>query len=168
MTLPASILVVTFPTSLITPLRRAKRLPDPVYSLQVARGYLGDGNSKPVFEGATPFDILGKGYQRPMELATLRLFNMVGILQKCENRIHTWHVPAGIIQGDRSALCSEKFDFRHEVVVVWGKKLKVEGLCDSFDGLCWEDAKEKKRGRSYWHGTASELEQESTVESELE
>ncbi|GAQ86414.1 hypothetical protein KFL_002870180 [Klebsormidium nitens] len=49
---------------------------------EVARGYFGDRGSKPVFEGSTPFDILGKGYQRPMELATLRLFNMFGILQK--------------------------------------------------------------------------------------
>jgi hypothetical protein len=30
-----------------------------------------------VYEGSTPFDVLGTGYQRPMELATLRLFNMV-------------------------------------------------------------------------------------------
>eukprot|EP00798_Chlamydomonas_sp_ICE-L_P028457 gene28456-31603_t len=33
-------------------------------------------------EGATPFDILGEGYQRPFELATLRLFNMIGIIPK--------------------------------------------------------------------------------------
>lgn len=52
--------------------------------MQVARGYFGDRSSKPVFEGSSPFDVLGKGYQRPMELATLRLFNMVGILQRCE------------------------------------------------------------------------------------
>ena len=42
------------------------------------RGYVGDKSAKPVFEGATPFDIVGEGYQRPFELATLRLFNMVG------------------------------------------------------------------------------------------
>jgi hypothetical protein len=51
---------------------------------QVLRGYVGDRQSKPVFQGSTPFDILGTGYQRPFELATLRLFNMVGILPKCE------------------------------------------------------------------------------------
>jgi len=52
--------------------------------LQVVRGYVGDRDAKPVFQGSTPFDILGTGYQRPFELATLRLFNMVGILPKCE------------------------------------------------------------------------------------
>lgn len=51
---------------------------------QVIRGYVGDRSSKPVFDQATPFDVLGTGYQRPFELATLRLFNMVGILPKCE------------------------------------------------------------------------------------
>ena len=30
------------------------------------------------------FDSLGAGYQRPFELATLRLQNMAGILPKCE------------------------------------------------------------------------------------
>lgn len=54
--------------------------------LQVVRGYVGDREAKPVFQGSTPFDILGTGYQRPFELATLRLFNMVGILPKCESR----------------------------------------------------------------------------------
>eukprot|EP00271_Cylindrocystis_brebissonii_P014505 TRINITY_DN35867_c0_g1_i1.p1 TRINITY_DN35867_c0_g1~~TRINITY_DN35867_c0_g1_i1.p1 ORF type:complete len:363 (+),score=44.93 TRINITY_DN35867_c0_g1_i1:54-1142(+) len=47
---------------------------------EVLRGYVGDRDSKPVFSRDTPFDILGKGYQRPFELATLRLFNMAGIL----------------------------------------------------------------------------------------
>ena len=51
--------------------------------LQVLRGYIGDGSAKPVFEGRTPFDVLGSGYQRPFELATLRLSNMIGILPKC-------------------------------------------------------------------------------------
>jgi hypothetical protein len=51
---------------------------------QVIRGYVGDRSAKPVFNSATPFDILGKDYQRPFELATLRLFNMIGILPKCE------------------------------------------------------------------------------------
>ncbi|MEW5308289.1 MAG: hypothetical protein WDW38_000259 [Sanguina aurantia] len=49
---------------------------------EVIRGYIGDRSSKPVFDQATPFDVLGTGYQRPFELATLRLFNMVGILPK--------------------------------------------------------------------------------------
>ena len=49
---------------------------------QVLRGYVGDRESPPVFPAATPFDILGKGYQRPFELASLRLMNMVGILPK--------------------------------------------------------------------------------------
>ncbi len=51
--------------------------------LQVLRGYVGDRSAKPVFEGRTPFNVLGGGYQRPFELATLRLSNMVGILPKC-------------------------------------------------------------------------------------
>lgn len=51
--------------------------------LQVVRGYIGDGSAKPVFEGASPFNVLGTGYQRPFELATLRLRNMVGILPEC-------------------------------------------------------------------------------------
>lgn len=52
--------------------------------LQVLRGYVGDREAKPVFDSPTPFDVLGTGYQRPFELATLRLFNMIGILPKCE------------------------------------------------------------------------------------
>ena len=51
---------------------------------QVLRGYVGDSASKPVYDSPTPFDVLGTGYQRPFELATLRLFNMIGILPKCE------------------------------------------------------------------------------------
>jgi hypothetical protein len=50
---------------------------------QVLRGYAGDRGAKPVFEGDTPFDILGGGYQRPFELATLRLANMISILPRC-------------------------------------------------------------------------------------
>ena len=46
---------------------------------EVLRGYIGDRDSKQIFENS-PFDILGKGYQRPFELATLRLSNMIGIL----------------------------------------------------------------------------------------
>lgn len=49
---------------------------------EVARGYVGDRSSPPVFSSTTPFDILGTGYQRPFELATLRLSNMVGILPR--------------------------------------------------------------------------------------
>ncbi|CAL5228424.1 g11558 [Coccomyxa viridis] len=49
---------------------------------EVLRGYIGDRSAKPVFEGQTPFNVLGSGYQRPFELATLRLSNMIGILPK--------------------------------------------------------------------------------------
>ncbi|GLC39918.1 hypothetical protein PLESTB_001821700 [Pleodorina starrii] len=49
---------------------------------EVLRGYVGDQAAKAVFDSPTPFDILGAGYQRPFELATLRLFNMMGILPK--------------------------------------------------------------------------------------
>ncbi|KAG2423523.1 hypothetical protein HXX76_015271 [Chlamydomonas incerta] len=49
---------------------------------EVVRGYVGDNAAPPVFDSPTPFDILGSGYQRPFELATLRLFNMMGILPK--------------------------------------------------------------------------------------
>jgi hypothetical protein len=62
---------------------------------QVLRGYVGDREAKPVFQGSTPFDILGTGYQRPFELATLRLFNMVGILPKCKS-VEAWSVEAWI------------------------------------------------------------------------
>lgn len=51
---------------------------------QVIRGYVGDTSAGPVFDGPSAFDVLGNSYQRPFELATLRLFNMVGILPKCE------------------------------------------------------------------------------------
>lgn len=49
---------------------------------EVARGYVGDQTAKQVYESPTPFDVLGTGFQRPMELATLRLFNMIGIIPK--------------------------------------------------------------------------------------
>jgi len=52
---------------------------------EVLRGYVGDRNAKPIFESgtlATLFNVVGEGYQRPFELATLRLQNMVGILPK--------------------------------------------------------------------------------------
>ena len=52
---------------------------------EVLRGYIGDRSSPPVFSGERNlFDILGKGYQRPFELATLRLFNMQLVLSHCE------------------------------------------------------------------------------------
>ncbi|GAB4818964.1 hypothetical protein N2152v2_006010 [Parachlorella kessleri] len=48
---------------------------------EVLRGYIGDRSSPPVFSGERNlFDVLGKGYQRPFELATLRLFNMQLVL----------------------------------------------------------------------------------------
>lgn len=53
--------------------------------LQVLRGYIGDRSSKPVWDGNVAFNILGKGYQRPFELATLRLNHMVNILPRCES-----------------------------------------------------------------------------------
>ena len=58
-----------------------------VVEVQVLRGYVGDRNAKPVFKGQTPFDVLGPGYQRPFELATLRLSNMIGILPKCVGKL---------------------------------------------------------------------------------
>ncbi|GMH33898.1 hypothetical protein BSKO_01732 [Bryopsis sp. KO-2023] len=48
---------------------------------EVLRGYFGDQSKKEVFEGATPFNLIGGGYQRPFELATLRLMNSVKIIQ---------------------------------------------------------------------------------------
>ena len=72
---------------------------------QVLRGYFGDRSAKPVFSsgpsgsssvssgassggqggsGGNLFDVLGTGYQRPFELATLRLFNMQTVLTNCE------------------------------------------------------------------------------------
>jgi hypothetical protein len=60
---------------------------------EVFRGYLGDRSAPPVFgrPGSNvrsplgeAFDTLGKGYQRPFELATLRGQNMVTVLQNWE------------------------------------------------------------------------------------
>ena len=65
------------------PVVQVLELPCGVWRGQVLRGYVGDRSSKPVFKGRTPFDILGPGYQRPFELATLRLSNMIGILPRC-------------------------------------------------------------------------------------
>lgn len=51
------------------------------------RGYVGDRKAAPVFDPSSTlgaaFNVLGSGYQRPLELATLRLLNMTGILQRC-------------------------------------------------------------------------------------
>lgn len=52
---------------------------------EVLRGYTGDRSARPVFAGPSNlFDVLGQGYQRPLELATLRLFNMNLVLGHCE------------------------------------------------------------------------------------
>jgi hypothetical protein len=60
---------------------------------EVLRGYVGDRSAKPVFAGTSAgggggggslFDVLGSGYQRPFELATLRLYNMGLVLSNCE------------------------------------------------------------------------------------
>lgn len=50
---------------------------------EVLRGYVGDRNAKQIFDSPSSFDVLGKGYQRPFELATLRLNNMIQILNHC-------------------------------------------------------------------------------------
>lgn len=50
------------------------------------RGYIGDRDAPPVFDAGSPFDVLGGGYQRPFELASLRLLNMAGILPRCAAR----------------------------------------------------------------------------------
>ena len=74
----------------------------PIHPMQVVRGYVGDQQSKPVFDSPTPFDVLGTGYQRPFELATLRLFNMIGVLSKCE-----W---CGGVGGVGSGGCQRPFE----------------------------------------------------------
>lgn len=53
---------------------------------QVIRGYVGDRSAEPVLDGAlgAAFGVLGAGYQRPLELATLRLQNMAAVLSDCE------------------------------------------------------------------------------------
>lgn len=52
---------------------------------EVLRGYIGDKTEDQVFQSGTflgdAFNVLGSGYQRPLELATLRLQNMVGSLR---------------------------------------------------------------------------------------
>lgn len=58
-----------------------------VHVQEVLRGYIGDRNSKPIFPEesfwGSAFGTVGKGYQRPFELATLRLQNMIGSLSNC-------------------------------------------------------------------------------------
>ncbi|CAG9466644.1 unnamed protein product [Pedinophyceae sp. YPF-701] len=60
---------------------------------EVFRGYLGDRGVGQVWKGdsydprplpfpAGAFDVVGRGYQRPFELATLRLLNMADILAR--------------------------------------------------------------------------------------
>jgi len=61
---------------------------------EVLRGYVGDRQAGQVFNyspqdprqiaWAPFFDVVGKGYQRPFELATLRLLNMTDILRDWE------------------------------------------------------------------------------------
>ena len=48
---------------------------------EVARGYVGDKAAPQIFASG-PFDILGTGYQRPMELATVRLGSMITSLTR--------------------------------------------------------------------------------------
>lgn len=54
---------------------------------EVIRGYLGDRNAKQIFTSDSfvgrAFGVLGDGYQRPFELATVRLNNMVTSLSNC-------------------------------------------------------------------------------------
>ena len=57
---------------------------------EVIRGYIGDTSREKVFQKGMNndipwrsfFDIVGKNYQRPFELATLRLLNMISIIPK--------------------------------------------------------------------------------------
>lgn len=57
---------------------------------EVLRGYVGDRESKEIFGAETfmgkAFGVLGGGYQRPFELATVRLQNMIGSLNNCALR----------------------------------------------------------------------------------
>ena len=49
---------------------------------EVLRGYVGDRNAAARLEGNRLFALLGEGYQRPFELATVRLNNMVEVLSR--------------------------------------------------------------------------------------
>lgn len=56
---------------------------------EVLRGYIGDRNAKQIFASDSvmgrAFSVLGDGYQRPFELATVRLNNMITSLSNCES-----------------------------------------------------------------------------------
>lgn len=80
---------------------------------EVFRGYVGDKESKPVFDSPTPFDILGAGYQRPFELATLRLFNMIGIIPKW-SELSPSRQDLLTQQGGALAFAGEDTIFRHD------------------------------------------------------
>jgi hypothetical protein len=76
---------------------------------EVLRGYLGDRKSKAIFEKATSlgraFSVLGDGYQRPFELATVRLNNMIGSLSNCaQQKSHIVSHAAGSLFSQRSCL----------------------------------------------------------------
>mmetsp|Transcript_2570 Transcript_2570/g.7700 ORF Transcript_2570/g.7700 Transcript_2570/m.7700 type:complete len:283 (-) Transcript_2570:1337-2185(-) len=91
---------------------------------EVLRGYVGDRKAKQVFTSPNQFDVLGSGYQRPFELATLRLSNMTTILKNWrklapENEdLLTWQGGAFIFDGsevlfkhaDRGILTYVDFD----------------------------------------------------------
>ncbi len=77
---------------------------------EVLRGYIGDRSAKPVFTdggggdsgsgsggGRNLFDVLGSGYQRPFELATLCLFNMNLVLSHCEKWMWPVLVPVCVL-----------------------------------------------------------------------
>lgn len=67
---------------------------------EVFRGYVGDQDSPQVFKSGTmlgdAFNVLGQGHQRPLELATLRLQNMMsslthwGKLAPSDPKLLTW------------------------------------------------------------------------------
>lgn len=68
-------------------MKAALCLEQPVSVQEVLRGYVGDRDSKAIFAPDTfmgrAFGLLGDGYQRPFELATVRLKNMIGSLRNC-------------------------------------------------------------------------------------
>ena len=82
-------------------------------TVQVLRGYIGDRNSRPIWGGRQLFDVLGSGYQRPFELATLRLFHMYGVLSKCK-KLRLQHVrqPASCCVGC-CQLCTQSSMLNH-------------------------------------------------------
>jgi len=85
--------------------------------LQVLRGYIGDRSSKPVWDGNVAFNILGKGYQRPFELATLRLNHMVNILPRCESltqQAPTVSIDMGVMPAEACPVSLQFFFFRKD------------------------------------------------------